>query len=122
MSYDITVAQAMKHIPLKTIGRVTIDDKNPRKMSFGQFLDFCPTKTVETGESDGPEIRKGQKMYGYIEEFFIYHINGKQYQYHICRKYDYSDKTKKYTFVYPTKQTSDYVGGVTYTSQGRIYI
>lgn len=116
MSIRDPISKVRKDMPANTLGRVTIDGRNPRKMTFKQFLDSCPYKTIEHGQNDGPEL----KTCGYFEIFYHYTVNGNEYQYHVCYKYNYDETTPKNRYVYPTKQTSDYVGGVTYSGNDRI--
>lgn len=116
MSVRDPISKVRKDIPANTLGRVTINGRNPCKMTFKQFLDSCPYKTIEHGQNDGPEL----KTCGYFEIFYHYTVNGNEYQYHVCYKYNNDGTTPKNRYVYPTKQTSDYVGGVTYVRNDRI--
>lgn len=118
MSYRISIENARKRIPSRAVGRVTATDGRPAtRMSFGKFLSKCPYMSVMTGMNDGPE----HDTWATIEYFYNYTVNGIEFEYHVCRKY-YYDESKKQEWVYPTKLTSDYVGGVKYTSKGRIYL
>lgn len=126
MTDSISIADARKNIPAKTVGRMTVTGtdgkKRVRRITFGDFLKLCPYPTIKNGECDGPEYvdRLNNKYTGYIEEFYHYDMYGVEYEYHICRKYvKIGNKREKPTYVYPTKITSDYVGGVVYTSKGR---
>lgn len=126
MSISISITDARKNIPVKTVGRMTVTDKDGKKrvlrIAFGDFLKLCPYPTIKHGVNDGPEYvdRVNDKYVGYIEEFYHYDTNDVEYEYHICRKYvKIGNKREKPTYVYPTKITSDYVGGVVYTSKGR---
>lgn len=125
MSYSISIEEARKHVPLKTVGRMTVTDKSTEKkrvhrITFGDFLKMCPYKSLMTGGNDGPEYIKDGIYTGYLEHFYHFDMNGCEYEYHICTKHVAVGKDrKKPTYVYPTKITSDYVGGVVYTSNGR---
>lgn len=126
MTDSISITEIRKYLPAKTVGRMTVTDKDGKKrvlrITYGDFLKLCPYPTIKHGVCDGPEYvdRVNNKYVGYIEEFYHYDIHDVEYEYHICRKHvKIGNKREKPTYVYPTKITSDYVGGVVYTSNGR---